>query len=210
MDVLKSDIPSLVRMKNSYGDIQVKAILVDVIADFTESLNLGKNMSVPQISELIKQIQQTFYYLNIADLKLFFQKMKLGYYGKFYDRMDESVILTALTEYDIERAEYVRMKDGQQKKSDFQTYHPDMISVFGKAYKEIFEKNNVQKVNVLKPKTPTDAELFHQRALKQFDNLFARFGTNNSMRTLKIGETVFTIEDFVNRKVKNVIDKIQK
>src|SRR5690606_24827370 len=206
MDVLRADIPSLVRMKNHYGDTSVKAVLVDLIADFTESLNLGKNMSVPQIASLIQQIQQTFYYLNFADLKLFFQKMKLGAYGKFYDRMDESVILTALTEYDIERAEYVRMKDGEQKKNDFQTYHPDMLAVISKAHKEISDKMHAEKVNIRKPATPTEAELFHKRALKQFDNLFSKYGIQIGLRALKIGQTVFTIDTFIDRKINNIIN----
>lgn len=161
-------------------------------------------MNTSQIEQTAVYILQYFPHLNLADLKLFFDKMKLGHYGKFYDSVDGQLILSKMEEYNQERmneSEQIRMR---QHKDDLKNnpigsgYHPSVIEAMRKAVgsKPLFRIEKKQK-----EKEPLS---FHQRCIKQFDNLYTKYGSSSSaIRFLVFGTRRYTIETFIERKITN-------
>lgn len=206
---IHSGIPSIGKMKTVYGDTEVNAVVASMVIGFVKFVNVGKTMNAEQVTETTKLLRQYFPHFNLADLKLFFEKMKMGYYGQFYDRLDGQLILSKMEEYNQERMnefesakseEHNRLK---REEKQVQSFHPTVIE----ALKKVVGEKKILQSTPKEPRTPTDAELFHRRALKQFDNLFTRFGLNIFVRALKIGNTVFTMDTFIERKVNNFINR---
>lgn len=75
-----------------------------VISDLVEFFNVGKTMDGEQIKATSDLIAKEFYYLKFDDLKLIFNRMKTGFYGKAYDRIDGQTICLAIREYCEERS----------------------------------------------------------------------------------------------------------
>lgn len=204
---IASGFPSVGKLKATHGDTVVKALLVDMLADFIEFINVGKTFSGLQIAQTVAMIQQYFPHFNLGDLKLFFERMKLGHYGSFYDRMDGQIVLSKMEQYNQDRMnEYQLLNDGthnniRREEKLNSALHPSVIEAMKKAVGE--------KVVVSKdpPKRqPNDADLFYQRCIRQFDNLYRKFGVSRSgLRTLYIGGRFFMIDDFIERKVQNAI-----
>jgi hypothetical protein len=60
-----------------------------------------------RVSELAWLIYDDMHFLNIAEMTLLFTRIKKGYYGKFYNRIDPSEILSWCRDYRRERGNYV-------------------------------------------------------------------------------------------------------
>lgn len=187
-----------------------KEVVSEFISDFVEFLNVGKIMNVNQISQTAIYIIQYFPHFNLADLKVFFDKMKIGHYGKFYDSVDGQLILSKLDEYNQERLnefEQFRLAQHRETKRNdvgISRYHESVLKVLKHAIgeKQVFTEKN------LAPRTKSDAELFYDRCLVQFDNLYRKYGKQvSSVRFLIIGDTRFTIDKFIERKVNNRLEK---
>ncbi len=162
-------------------------------------------MNASQINKTSIYILKYFPHFNLADLKLFFDKMKLGHYGKFYDSVDGQLILSKMEEYSQDRMnEYEQLRLTKHREEIKENpigegYHPDVIVAIKKA---IGEKKNpeIEKVERIK----TEGEIFNQKCMKQFDNLHSKFGIpNTSGRFLKLGNTILGLTEFLERKFKN-------
>lgn len=202
---IKSNFPSVGRLKREYGDTKVKAVLVDLLVDFIEFINVGKTFNASQVTQTVQMMQEYFPHFNLADLKLFFDKMKLGHFGSFYDRMDGQLILEKMDVYNQDRMnefEQIRLQQDREvvKKNPIgEGYHPSVIDAIKKAVGDKKPFSPEAKT----PRPQTKAEIFQKMALKQFDNLFTKYGVNIGIRALKIGTTVFTIDTFIERKFSN-------
>lgn len=213
IQAIKSNLPSVGKLKSIYGDTQIKAILVDILADFVEFVNVGKTFNGSQLAQTVQMIQQYFPHLNLADLKLFFDKMKLGHYGSFYDRMDGQLILEKMDQYNQDRMnqfENIKISlDNEIKKKDpiGANYHPDVVKALKEAVGD--KKPFAAKYDV---KQPSEGEVFRQRWLRQFDNLYlGNVKTNRNysfgmgVRALKIGNTILTVQEFLELKIYNAL-----
>lgn len=189
--------------------VVTKATITLEIQDLLSFLNIGKVMNDVQIAQTIELILACYPDLNLADIKLFFMWMKRGEYGKFYDRLDGSIILEAMESYNLSKIEETENIHNERKHSSSGSFHPSVIEAMSKAVNEHrFKKSTETK----EPRTLTEAELFYQRALKQFDNLYngndltnRKYALSTGIRAIKIGNEVFTIQDFINRKINNII-----
>lgn len=79
------------------------AFLLKILGNLVKFFSVGKSMNDYQLTETAKLILKEFYYLNVDDYKLFFDRLKSGYYGQLYDRLDGNVILVHLRDYANER-----------------------------------------------------------------------------------------------------------
>lgn len=166
-------------------------------------------MNVNQISQTAIYILQYFPHFNLADLKVFFDKMKVGHYGKFYDSVDGQLILSKLDEYNQERMnefEQVRLAQHRETKRNdvgIAGYHESVLKVL----KEAIGERPLFSEGTLHPRTKTEAEIFYDRCLAQFDNLYKKFGiTISSVRFLKIGSKRYSIDVFIQSKVHNKLN----
>lgn len=203
-NAVKSGFPSIARLKSLYSDVEVKALLVDQIADLVEFVNVGKTMNAKQVAETVNLVQQYFPHLNLADLKVFFERMKIGRYGKFYDRLDGQLILEKLDEYNGERMDAIEAINYDQHKRDIknnpigQGYHPNVIDVMKMAVGTKTWKSDPEPKQIPVDTSPV------QRWMKQFDNLYKKFGTQVSgVRFLVFGPKRYALETFLDRKFIN-------
>lgn len=65
--------------------------------------SVGKTMNSYQLGETARLLANEFYFLKVEDLHIFFERMKSGYYGQAYDRIDGNVIMVNLRNYCEER-----------------------------------------------------------------------------------------------------------
>ncbi|WP_085472948.1 hypothetical protein [Sphingobacterium psychroaquaticum] len=208
--MIRSNLPSIAKIRKEDPEIATM-VVAEFITDLVEFLNVGKIMNASQVSQTALYTLQYFPHFNLADLKLFFDKMKLGHFGSFYDRMDGQLILEKMEVYNQDRMtefEQIRLQQDREivKNNPIGNgYHPLVIDAIKKAVgdKKPFSPEAIE------PRTQTKAEIFQKMALKQFDNLFAKYGINIGIRALKIGKSIFAIEDFIERKVNNKINFIK-
>jgi hypothetical protein len=209
---INSGLPTI-RKLGEESKIVLSAYITEFIEDALSFLNLGKTMSDVQIAQTVTYLIEDYPNVNLADLKLFFNRFKKGVYGKFFDRIDGQVIIEAFTNYNSERMDlfeqqnqrdhYRSKRDERNNVSLFVGAHPDVIKVLKSAIgeKKLFAPEPP------KPRVKTEAEIFHQRALRQFDNLFRKFGEQvSSVRFLVLGKERYTLDKFIERKIYNVIN----
>ncbi|WGQ15609.1 hypothetical protein [Sphingobacterium faecium] len=206
---ITSELPQIGHLAE-IDPVTTKATIAIEVEDLLIFLNIGKVMNDSQIAQTIDLILVCYPELNLADVKLFFMWMKKGEYGKFYDRMDGSIILEAMEAYNLSKIDEVENIHREIKMKSIGGFHPKVIEVMNSAVNE-YRKRKIEKPEA--KRVLTDAELFYQRALKQFDNLHIGndltnriYALSTGIRALRIGTEVFTIQDFVNRKIHNKIN----
>ena len=86
------------------GEPVAVSVLVELLGNLARFFSVGKTVDSLQLIETAKLILQEFYFLKIADLKLFFDRLKTGYYGAMFDRLDGNVIMVHLRTYCNERS----------------------------------------------------------------------------------------------------------
>ena len=74
-----------------------------VIRDLVKSFNLGQTMDDEQVADLINEIIDQYYFLNLEDFRLCFNNAKNGRYDKGIFRLDASIILVWLNKYTTDR-----------------------------------------------------------------------------------------------------------
>lgn len=102
--IIHSDSKALSVIRAEIGEDKSVAFLSEIISDVASYFSLGRTMNSYQIGETARLLQKEFYYLKIDDLKLFFERLKTGFYGQMYDRIDGNVIMVHLRTYCEERA----------------------------------------------------------------------------------------------------------
>ena len=102
-DVFQSPSCSIAVMNKNFGEMKLRAFMVNIIIDLVMFFNVGKTMKDTQAAQTADLIIEEFYFFKPDDFKLCFNRAKKGLYGKVYDRIDGAVILEWLGRYDQER-----------------------------------------------------------------------------------------------------------
>lgn len=124
-EAISSSTPILAALKRSEGEDFTRAILVKYLKDVITFFNIGKSMENAQVAQTVDIIIQQYYFLKLADIKLCFENLKTGKYGKLFDRLDGQIILMALSEYCEERmsvAEVLHIEANKTNKQDNAEY----------------------------------------------------------------------------------------
>lgn len=192
-------------MEIAFGQAVPKAALVKLFEDFLNFLNLGKTMNGNQVVQTVELILDKYAHLNLLDFKLFFKKLKLGDYGKFYDRVDGSVVLDNLMHYSEDKLSQIRFNNdnshAKNKKQEKVTiFHPDVVEALKKA---VGDREYTKHFDKPEEKPKTQSEILIQRWTKQFDNIYSKCGVFKGIRYLKINNQLFTFEKFIERKFEN-------
>lgn len=175
-------------------------------------------MNVSQISQTADLILQYFPHLNLADLKVFFEKMKIGHFGKFYDSVDGQLILSKMEEYNQERmntVESINLEAHRRIKKYGYDPEAKRTEAEEKAEKDRSDLPRLIEImkNALGPKNIAPAEKksnsakdIIQRWIRQFDNLYnSKYGQEISrMRFLVFGSKRYSLETFIERKFQNL------
>ena len=160
----------------------IRAMLVLAIDNLNKYFNITKSMSDTQTIETINLICQRFSYFKMTDFKLCFDRMKMGFYGKTYNRIDGQILFEALNSYDIERMEEAesinRIKHDEIKRGVI-----DMSDANKEGQAKVAEilKSHVKHVEeetkkIQRPKPNID--VMAQNWMRLFDKLHNKWGTS--------------------------------
>ena len=103
VSVQNSETPSIAKLKKHHGEDKAIAYLGIWIADLNVSLGVKNTMDPDRIKECAFFIIDDYYYLTLADFKLFFTSIKRGKYGKMFESIGTPKIMAWLEEYVISR-----------------------------------------------------------------------------------------------------------
>jgi len=109
MQAYQSNVLKLSELAKFYKQdlplLTIEAMII-VLNDFVNVREEGK-MSDRQIQETARLLYSDFYFYNLAELTLVFNRLKTGHYGSFFGRVDGVEILRAFREYRKERGDAV-------------------------------------------------------------------------------------------------------
>lgn len=95
--------PTLAAVKTTYGVEIAISWLEAQLHDLAEYAGAKDKLTAAQSVVAANTILSSYYYLNVAEIMLFFFKFKAGKYGKFYGAVDPLTITTALCKFCDER-----------------------------------------------------------------------------------------------------------
>ncbi|MGL5980220.1 MAG: DUF6633 family protein [Phocaeicola sp.] len=145
-DAVEMDIPTLSDVNATFGNLTS----LDIISEHILSVMsfAGVDLTKEQGQETALAILSNYYYLNLAELCIFFSKLKAGEYGQLVwgSRLNNQSIMVALKSFTHERyASITRVE--QQKAKDkaergFQTIQDNGAAITKciDAYRELAEK----------------------------------------------------------------------
>jgi hypothetical protein len=102
-DVFLSNEPVIGTIIRKLGEPQARAVLVILIADALEFFNVGNTMTATQVAITVDLIIEEYPYMKTDDFKLCFKNAMKMKYGENYNRIDGSIIMGWLCEYNKER-----------------------------------------------------------------------------------------------------------
>ena len=117
---MQCNAPTIATIRKYRGQEKATGILMYLIGNATFQLNISKRMNQQQVRTAAEIISGEYYYLNLADFKLCFQKGISGEYGQIFDRVDISVLcdwLRQYTEHRSEAAEQSSISAHQERKT---------------------------------------------------------------------------------------------
>lgn len=117
-DAINSGQPTLSLIRREKGEPVAMAVMVKLIVNLVGFFNVGKQMNDQQCAETCELILKEYHYLNIADFRLCFDRIKAGTYGQLYDRIDGQIIILALAEYTRGRVEVSQNLNEQKIKEE--------------------------------------------------------------------------------------------
>lgn len=97
---------SLSFIKKSKSEAYLISTLSALISNFTNSINLTRNLNASQIIEISVTIMEKYYYFKIEDLIAFFQMCKTGLLGSFYEGIDIIKVFDKLSQFESIRMGY--------------------------------------------------------------------------------------------------------
>ncbi len=93
-----------------------------LITQLRQSLNVGKNLDTLQVYECASLLMEKYWYFRLEEFVYVFKQVKLGKYGKVYDRLDVQVISEWLHLYDTtERLVELDRKRQMEQKTEANT-----------------------------------------------------------------------------------------
>ena len=194
------------------GALVIRAMLVLAIENLNSYFNITKPMTDLQTIETINLICQRFSYFRMDDFKLCFDRMKMGFYGKTYNRIDGQILFEALNAYDVERmeeAEILNMNKHEQLKKGINDGTP--VNIEGQ--KEVIEilKYAIKHTDIEAVKPTTNKELkrgeshidaLSQKWFRQFDKLHGKFGTSSlGTKYIKRYKKVLSCSEYLDYKI---------
>lgn len=138
-DVFKDKTPTLVQIKKVYG----REWVIDYISAWLIHLNEitnAKNKMSPNSILFVSETIYDDYSVRLADLTLFFKKVRKGDYGDFYENISEGKMLSWFQKYYDERcnfAQHERHKENKEFSSSIDKMNPE---VFKEAFKGVGEE----------------------------------------------------------------------
>lgn len=106
--------PTLSQVNAAYGKGTSEEWLTYQLANISEYSGARGKIGDPQIEEMAKLITNTWHWLKVSEVMLFFRWFKLGKYGQFYGSFDPLIMMTAMRSFLRERNDMYARKESQE------------------------------------------------------------------------------------------------
>jgi len=138
-----ADVPSLAKIKKNINLETINDFLNLQFAGLNDHINAKSKLSKSQTDFIINEMMTEFYYLNLADISLFFRRLKSAHYGELYNALSPEKVITWLKEYANERLETASnnaIREHNDTKMSLTTYEQFEVDVRQKDGKYVKEK----------------------------------------------------------------------
>lgn len=114
--------PTLAVVNRDYGELVAVDWLTIELNDYQNFIGVKEEnkAALDVVRELSRMIFGRYYYLNLSELMLFFQRLKYGDYGEMYGYVDAVRILRALRSFVVERngiIERLEQEESEKKRA---------------------------------------------------------------------------------------------
>lgn len=140
-DVFLSNEPAIGTIIRKFGEPQARSVLVILIADALEFFNVVNTMSSTQVATTIDLIIEEYPYMKTDDFKLCFKNAMKMKYGENYNRIDGSIIMGWLREYNKERCAVADNQSWNEHKSYMNGERKEVNGIFYEEYRAELEKH---------------------------------------------------------------------
>lgn len=184
-------------------------MLVLAIENLNNFFNVTRPMSDVQTAETINLMCQRFPSWRMDDFKLCFDRMKMGYYGKTYNRIDGQTIFEGLNDYDNDRMNEAEILNTNKheaiKKGLHDTSEPNkegqkkVVEILKTAIEgmDVSKQNENKKVG----RFSSEIDIFAQKALRQFDFIHKTHRDRGGQKFVKRSGKVMTASEFIDYKI---------
>jgi hypothetical protein len=93
-------------------------IMMLMFLEFQSFFNVKHKMDKGQLMETSYMVLETFRHFSLYDIGMGLKNAKAGVYGKFYERIDGSMILEFFLKYENERTSLILAKRKEQDKQN--------------------------------------------------------------------------------------------
>jgi hypothetical protein len=146
--IFKYNTPSISEVRKDFGRDFIIAYLKTWIINLNDFINVKMKMNKVQTEETARLIVKEFYCLTITDIYFVFESAKRGLYGKFYDRIDGTMILEWFRNHFKDRCnafEKKLLEEDLRKKESRINYQESLIQQVRKKNSEILGQKTVDK-----------------------------------------------------------------
>lgn len=131
---LDSKTPSLAKIKKQYSEDFILAYIELWLDNLNDYINATRKLNVPQMQEIAILILQDYYYFNLADINLVFRKIKRGEFGKLFESLDGTKILSWFDEYAAQRIDTaIDRNEAQSNNYKIESKQEDLTALNAKA-----------------------------------------------------------------------------
>lgn len=113
-DALKSDLIKLFDLKSIYNENTPVHFIESWLLQLNIFVNTENKLSGSQIKELSRYMYDEIFMFNLAELTLLFKRIKSGFYGVFYNRIDGTQLVQWCREYRKERSKYMILMNDEK------------------------------------------------------------------------------------------------
>jgi len=201
-DERNKTLKSIIRQEN---DKPAKMVIYAEFAKMALDFNITNNLNEIQLKNLVDDIFEFYQNFTMRDLKFFIQQIKLGVYGKNFNRLDAPLIFGYLQEYENMRLIEIERSNEEYKnvKIDI-NYDPNLLfqkiaPMFKKVQEQIKPKTEIQ----LKAENEVALKIANQQATqlrihKEFCALHRLQGSKEGTMFVKYKGEMLNFEGFYN------------
>lgn len=102
-EVFSQPTSTLATLAKYRGEAVTQMFVFNEISKVAEFFSVGKGMTDEQREFAAELIVTEYYFLTVADLRLFVRQACTGKFGKVYDRLDGATIMDWISQYNEER-----------------------------------------------------------------------------------------------------------
>ena len=188
-------------MKIISGEATALSVLVLFIADLVLYYNVGKSMNPGQIETTARLILQEYKNYRPEHLKICFDRIKLGRYGKIYDRIDGGVIMDFIKEFDLEMEQEIMMERENESQRNKELMKTPFSSALTGLKIDVGINIREEESKPVIAKDPREEKI--QGWMRDFDKIHRDHGLDTSIRMIIVEDKKMDVTTYLKYRLEN-------